>query len=126
MDAYPHQLSGGMRQRVGIALALSLKPKLLILDEPTTALDVVVQRHILRRLLEAQKTLGFAILFITHDLPVLMAISHRIAIMKNGQLCEIDTPEQLRSNPAHPYTRQLLNSMGLLKTGIKGAERGHE
>ena len=113
-----------MRQRVGIALALSLKPKLLILDEPTTALDVVVQRHILQRLLEAQKTLGFSILFITHDLPVLMAISHRIAIMKNGQLCEVDTPDQLRTNPRHPYTKRLLDSMGLLKKNFNDTERG--
>ena len=124
LGAYPHQLSGGMRQRVGIALALSLKPKLLILDEPTTALDVVVQRHILQRLLEAQKTLGFSILFITHDLPVLMAISHRIAIMKNGQLCEVDTPDQLRTNPRHPYTKRLLDSMGLLKKNFNDTERG--
>ena len=113
--AYPHQLSGGMRQRVGIALALALKPKVLILDEPTTALDVVVQRHILKNLKAIQANFGFSLLFITHDLPVLMAMSHRIGIMKDGELCEIDTPDNLRNAPKHPYSRHLLGSMRLLK-----------
>jgi len=114
LDSYPHQLSGGMRQRVGIALALSLKPKLLILDEPTTALDVVVQRHILRGLIRLRKQLGFAVLFITHDLPVLLAMSDRVIVMKDGQVCDDLSPAELRHHPTHPYTRTLLDSMALL------------
>lgn len=117
--AYPHQLSGGMRQRVGIALALALRPKVLILDEPTTALDVVVQRHILKGLRKIQAEFGFSLLFITHDLPVLMAMSHRIGIMKDGKMCEIDTPKNLRESPCHPYTRRLLGAMRLLKNQSK-------
>ncbi|MBV71803.1 MAG: sugar ABC transporter ATP-binding protein [Myxococcales bacterium] len=121
LSSYPHQLSGGMRQRVGIALALVLKPKLLILDEPTTALDVVVQRHILRGLQRLQKELNFSILFITHDLPVLLAMSDRIIIMKDGLVCEADTPSALRRRPEHPYTQQLLASMQLLEDGGDGS-----
>ena len=127
LRAYPHQLSGGMRQRVGIALALALRPKLLILDEPTTALDVVVQRHILKSLVKIQAELGFSLLFITHDLPVLMAMSHRIGIMKDGHLCEVDTPNQLRQSPIHPYTQRLLSSMRLLrKTPDTGSKEGQK
>ena len=103
LHAYPHQLSGGMRQRVGIALALALRPKLLILDEPTTALDVVVQRNILRRLRSLQREMGFSVLFITHDLPVLFAISDRILVMKDGRVCAEGTPRELRAGPKHPY-----------------------
>ena len=114
LDAYPHQLSGGMRQRVGIALALALRPKLLILDEPTTALDVVVQRNILRRLRSLQREMGFSVLFITHDLPVLFAISDRILVMKDGRVCAEGTPRELRADPKHPYAVKLLAAMDLL------------
>ena len=113
LRAYPHQLSGGMRQRVGIALSLALNPELLILDEPTTALDVIVQREILRALRALQRTHGFSVLFITHDLPVLLAMSTRVLIMKDGALCEMATPELLLKSPAHPYTRQLMLASGL-------------
>jgi ABC-type dipeptide/oligopeptide/nickel transport system ATPase component len=114
LKAYPHQLSGGMRQRVGIALALALKPNLIILDEPTTALDVVVQRHILRGLMRLQRDIGFSLLFITHDLPVLLAMSQQIIIMKDGLVCETGSPQGILTKPEHPYTRQLLTSMRLL------------
>src|SRR6185369_5796586 len=110
VDAYPHQLSGGMRQRVGIALALALAPRLLVLDEPTTALDVVVQRQILEELLALQRARGFAILFITHDLPLLMSIAGRIGILRDGQLVEVAPTERLRHAPRHAYTRALLES----------------
>jgi ABC-type dipeptide/oligopeptide/nickel transport system ATPase component len=110
IDAHPHQLSGGMRQRVAIALALALEPRLLVLDEPTTALDVVVQRQILEELLALQQARGFAILFITHDLPLLESVATRIGILRDGQLVEVAPTERLRRAPRHAYTRKLLES----------------
>ncbi|MCU1281668.1 MAG: putative oligopeptide/dipeptide transporter, permease/ATP-binding protein [bacterium] len=110
VDAWPHQLSGGMRQRVALALALALEPRLLVLDEPTTALDVVVQRQILKELLTLQQTRGFAVLFITHDLPLLLSVATRIGILRDGRLVEIAPTERLRRAPRHPYTRELLES----------------
>ncbi|MDB4969354.1 MAG: peptide transporter, ATP-binding protein [Myxococcales bacterium] len=110
VDAWPHQLSGGMRQRVGLALALALEPRLLVLDEPTTALDVVVQREILERLVELQAKRGFAILFITHDLPLLTSVATRIGILRDGHLVELAPTEQLCRAPRHAYTRLLLSS----------------
>jgi peptide/nickel transport system permease protein len=114
VDAWPHQLSGGMRQRIGMALAMALEPRLLVLDEPTTALDVVVQRRILEQLLALQKTRGFAMLFITHDLPLLMSIATRIGILRDGQLLEVAPADELRRAPRHPYTRLLLSSFPAL------------
>lgn len=110
VDAWPHQLSGGMRQRVGIALALALEPKLVVMDEPTTALDVVVQKELLQRMIELKQRLGFAILFITHDLPLLLALSDRVGILQGGKLVEVDTAQRLRTEARHPYTRLLLSS----------------
>jgi peptide/nickel transport system ATP-binding protein len=125
--AYPHELSGGMRQRVIIAMALSLRPELLIMDEPTTALDVVVQREILQEIEDLQRELGFAVLFITHDLSLLVEFSDRIAIMYAGQIIELATARELFARPAHPYTAALMRSFPPLVgervhlTGIAGS-----
>ena len=110
LRSYPHELSGGMRQRVMIAMALATDPEIVIMDEPTTALDVVVQRDILAQIVELKEQLGFSILFITHDLSLLLELADRIAIMYAGQLLEIGTADEIHHEPAHPYTRGLLNS----------------
>jgi oligopeptide/dipeptide ABC transporter ATP-binding protein len=110
LRSYPHQLSGGMRQRVMIAMALAVEPEIVIMDEPTTALDVVVQRDILAQIVELKERLGFSILFITHDLSLLLELADRIAVMYAGQLLEIGTAEEIQHEPSHPYTRGLLNS----------------
>ncbi len=110
LRSYPHELSGGMRQRVMIAMALAADPEIVIMDEPTTALDVVVQRDILAQIIELKQRLGFAILFITHDLSLLLELADRIAVMYAGQLVEVGTADQIQHAPAHPYTRGLLHS----------------
>ena len=110
LRSYPHELSGGMRQRVMIAMALAVDPEIVIMDEPTTALDVVVQRDILSRIVELKDELGFSILFITHDLSLLLELADRIAVMYAGQLMEIGSSAEIQHGPAHPYTRGLLNS----------------
>ena len=108
--SYPHELSGGMRQRVIIAMALALKPELVILDEPTTALDVIVQREILQQVQDLQAERGFAVLFITHDLSLLLEVAHRIAIMYAGEIVEVAPAQVLHAQPEHPYTQGLLDS----------------
>ncbi len=113
-NSFAHELSGGMRQRVMIAMALALNPQLIIMDEPTTALDVLVQRDIMVEIQRLKREFGFSVLFITHDLPLLLEISDRIAIMKEGSVVEIDTVEQLYTAPAHPYTKMLLASFPTL------------
>src|SRR5215510_9056455 len=110
MDAYPHQLSGGMRQRVMIGMALVLEPQIVIMDEPTTALDVVMQRQILAQLVELRERLGFAVLFITHDLSLLVEFSDRIAIMYGGRIVEEAPTATLYRDPLHPYSDGLLHS----------------
>ncbi|MEU0741094.1 ABC transporter ATP-binding protein [Streptomyces sp. NPDC006134] len=120
MDSFPHELSGGMRQRVMIAMALLLDPQVMIMDEPTTALDVLVQRGILREILRLRDELGFAVVFITHDLPLLLELSDRIAVMLRGEIVEYDTAETIHRQPRHPYTRRLLDSFPSL-TGDRGA-----
>ncbi|MEU8227575.1 ABC transporter ATP-binding protein [Kribbella sp. NPDC048915] len=119
LRAYPHELSGGMRQRVMIAMALALEPQVLIMDEPTTALDVVVQREILREITRLRAELGFAVVFITHDLPLLLEISDRIAVMRAGVIVELDDALTLYTKPTHPYTKRLLASFPSL-TGDRG------
>jgi peptide/nickel transport system ATP-binding protein len=108
--AYPHELSGGMRQRVIIAMALALEPELVIMDEPTTALDVVVQREILQEVQNLQRNLGFAVLFITHDLSLLLEFADRVAIMYAGEIVELADSPELLANPLHPYSVGLLAS----------------
>ena len=126
LRAYPHELSGGMRQRVVIAMAMALGPELLLLDEPTTALDVIVQREILQQLEELQREMGFAVLFITHDLSLLVEFSDRIAIMYSGDIVEEANADELFAHPAHPYTAGLMASFPPLSgelttmTGIPG------
>jgi peptide/nickel transport system ATP-binding protein len=110
LRAFPHELSGGMRQRVIIALALALNPELLILDEPTTALDVVVQREILQQIQAVKNDFGFAVLFITHDLSLLLEFADRIAIMYAGEIVELAEGNRLYQSPQHPYTRGLMAS----------------
>ena len=119
LRSYPHELSGGMRQRVMIAMALAADPEVVIMDEPTTALDVVVQRDILAQIVELKQTLGFAILFITHDLSLLLELADRIAVMYAGLLLETGTAQEIMREPAHPYTRGLLNSF----PSLRGARR---
>jgi oligopeptide/dipeptide ABC transporter ATP-binding protein len=109
-DAYPHQLSGGMRQRAVIALGLVMRPKLLFLDEPTTALDVVVQRSIIGMLDELRQELGFGVVFITHDLSLLVEVADRIAIMYAGAIVEQSPGQELYEQPRHPYTVALMNA----------------
>ncbi|MEU2615828.1 ABC transporter ATP-binding protein [Micromonospora sp. NPDC007271] len=115
LDSYPHQLSGGMRQRVMIAMALALEPQVVIMDEPTTALDVVMQRQILGQLAELRQRLGFAVLFITHDLSLLVEFSDRIAIMYGGRIVEEAPAAELYRRALHPYTAGLLHSFPALR-----------
>jgi len=125
--AYPHELSGGMRQRVVIAMALALRPELIVMDEPTTALDVVVQREILQEIEQLKQELGFAVLFITHDLSLLVEFSDRIAIMYAGEIVESAPADDLFGRPEHPYTVGLMSSFPPLHgpivrlTGIPGS-----
>jgi peptide/nickel transport system ATP-binding protein len=119
-NSYPHELSGGMRQRVMIAMAMALEPQVMIMDEPTTALDVVVQREILREITRLRDELGFAVIFITHDLPLLLEISDRIAVMRAGAVVELGAALELYTNPRHEYTKQLLASFPSL-TGERGS-----
>ena len=111
VDAYPHQLSGGMRQRAMIAMALVLKPKLLIADEPTTALDVTIQAQILRLMKRLQAEMGMSIMFITHDLGVIANMADDVAVMYLGRVVEYGSVRQIFRTPKHPYTQALLRSI---------------
>jgi peptide/nickel transport system ATP-binding protein len=127
LRSYPHELSGGMRQRVMIALALALRPRLLVMDEPTTALDVVIQREILTELMDLRSRLGFSVLFITHDLSLLIEIADTIAVMYAGRLVEKAPARALFHAPRHPYTYGLTRSFPSLHgphramAGIEGS-----
>ncbi len=118
LKTYPHEMSGGMRQRAMIALALSCRPKLLLADEPTTALDATVQIQILLLLRELQKEFGMGVIFVTHDIGVAVEVSDRIAVMYAGNLVETGTTSDVIKNPRHPYTR------GLLAANLHGAVKG--
>jgi oligopeptide/dipeptide ABC transporter ATP-binding protein len=115
IDAYPHQLSGGMRQRAMIAMALSCQPKLLIADEPTTALDVTIQAQILQLLKEIQREMGMAVMLITHDLGVVSEIADRVAVMYAGRIVEVAPIETIFGQMRHPYTKGLLDSIPKLE-----------
>ncbi|WP_342567488.1 ABC transporter ATP-binding protein [Psychrobacillus sp. FSL K6-4046] len=110
-NQYPHEFSGGMRQRVMIAIALACKPTLLIADEPTTALDVTIQAQILNLMKDMQKRFGTSIILITHDLGVVAGMCDRVAVMKNGEIVETGTTEEIFANPKHDYTKKLLNAL---------------
>jgi peptide/nickel transport system ATP-binding protein/oligopeptide transport system ATP-binding protein len=115
VDEYPHQLSGGMRQRVMIAMAISCAPKLLIADEPTTALDVTIQAQILELLAELRRSHAMAVMLITHDLGVVAEVCDRVVVMYAGQVVETGSVEDIFARPAHPYTRGLLGSLPSLE-----------
>ena len=119
---YPHQLSGGMRQRVMIAIALACNPKLLIADEPTTALDVTIQAQILDLMRDLKNTVGAAIVIITHDLGVVAEVAERVIVMYAGRKVEEAAVEKLFRNPRHPYTQGLLGSMPKLGSSLTGEE----
>jgi peptide/nickel transport system ATP-binding protein len=118
LDAYPHEMSGGMRQRAMIALALACKPKILLADEPTTALDATVQIQILLLLRELQREFGMSIIFVTHDIGVAIEICDRVAVMYAGQIVEQGTLSQIVRSAVHPYPK------GLLSSTVHGAKRG--
>jgi peptide/nickel transport system ATP-binding protein len=122
LDSYAHQLSGGMRQRVNIALALALEPSMVILDEPTTALDVIVEKEILAEIRELHKRLGFVVLFITHDLARMLEFSDRVAVFYAARVVEVGPAAELRRSPRHPYTQGLLRSF----PSLRGDAREHE
>ena len=121
LKQYPHELSGGMRQRVMIAIALACEPKLLIADEPTTALDVTIQAQILELMQELREKLGMSIIMITHDLGVVASMCERIAVMYAGHIVEYGTTDEIFYNPSHEYTKGLINSIP--KLNVKETER---
>lgn len=111
LNSYPHELSGGMKQRVVIAIALALKPELIIMDEPTTALDVVIEKEIILKILALKSQLGFSLLFITHDLNLILGFADRVGVMLDGELVDIDSAEIIKSGGNNPYTTKLINSI---------------
>ena len=111
LDSYPHQLSGGMKQRIVLAIALALMPPVIIMDEPTTALDVIVERAILSKIIDLRKKLGFTILFITHDLNLLLEFADRLAVMKDGKIIDLDTSKNIKNGGSHPYTEKLISAL---------------
>ncbi|WP_020573562.1 ABC transporter ATP-binding protein [Actinopolymorpha alba] len=127
LRSYPHQLSGGMRQRAMIAMALVFKPDLVIMDEPTSALDVVAQRSLILRVKQLQREIGFAVLFVTHDMSLVSHLSDRLAIMYAGQIAELGPTREVFSNPRHPYSQGLLQAFPSIRgprrplTGIPGS-----
>src|SRR5947207_13744762 len=110
LHSYPHQLSGGMRQRAMIAMALIFTPELVIMDEPTSALDVVAQRSLMLEIKELQRKIGFAAVFVTHDMSLVSHFSDRLAVMYAGQIVELGNTRELFRDPKHPYTRALTES----------------
>jgi peptide/nickel transport system ATP-binding protein len=124
LEQYPHQLSGGLRQRVMIAMALMCGPELLIADEPSTALDVTIQAQILRLLADLQKDLGIAMVLITHDLGVVARIAHRVAVMYAGAIVEEGTAARVFASPRHPYTRGLLSCIPVPGRTERGGRLG--
>jgi peptide/nickel transport system ATP-binding protein len=115
-NLYPHQLSGGMKQRVCIAIAVSMRPKLIVADEPTSALDVVVQRRVMQTLKKVQSSLGASVILIGHDMGLMAQFAQRVAVMRYGQLVEVGDVREVFHNPRHPYTRLLMESLPSLRS----------
>lgn len=115
LDLYPHQLSGGMKQRVCIAIAISLRPKVIVADEPTSALDVVVQRRVMQTLRRVQAQLESAVILIGHDMGLMAQFAERIAVMRAGRLVEVNSVKEIFARPKHPYTRLLMDSLPSLE-----------
>jgi peptide/nickel transport system ATP-binding protein len=122
LGSYPHQLSGGMRQRAMIAMALLFDPALVIMDEPTSALDVVAQQSLMTKIKELQRTLGFAVIFVTHDMSVVSRYSDRVLVMYAGQIAEAAQTEAIFERPLHPYSRGLMNAF----PSVRGPRRNLE
>lgn len=114
-DLFPHQLSGGMKQRVCIAIAISLRPRVIIADEPTSALDVVVQRRVIQTLRKVQDEIGAAVILIGHDMGLMAQFAQRVAVMRNGKILELRNVRDIFARPEHPYTRQLMESLPTLR-----------
>jgi peptide/nickel transport system ATP-binding protein len=125
---FPHELSGGMKQRVCIAIAISLRPKLIIADEPTSALDVVVQRRVMQTLRKVQKAIGASVLLIGHDMGIMAQFAQRLGVMRAGQLVEIGDVQGIFASPRHPYTKMLMESLPSLddKTAWKMPARSEK
>jgi peptide/nickel transport system ATP-binding protein len=127
LDSYPHQLSGGMRQRAMIAMALLFTPQLVIMDEPTSALDVVAQRSLMTQIKDLQQRLGFAVIFVTHDMSLVAHYSDRVMVMYAGQVAEIGATNNIFERPMHPYSKGLLDAFPAVRgprrplTGIPGS-----
>jgi peptide/nickel transport system ATP-binding protein len=127
LESYPHQLSGGMRQRAMIAMALLFTPQLVIMDEPTSALDVVAQRSLMTKIKELQRQFGFAVIFVTHDMSLIAHYSDRVMVMYAGQVAEIGATASMFQRPLHPYSKGLLDAFPSVRgprralTGIPGS-----